>query len=171
MEIPSLSRLPIRLILFHVDGQQLHRVDNSSSRGRYVGVWWHLRDRLLACRQSVEGIEGPGGLLDTDLSHDAVWPVVRQELGCTEETEYFDVPRGRVLFDARQLSGVIYHGNATPREVLQQLARVFGMARWDERRDEHYLTGEALQEFYSLEVETDHERKDASDGRPRPTSQ
>lgn len=92
-----------------------------------------------------------GPLLDTNLSHDEVWPVVRPLLDCPEETEYFDIPRGRILYDAWEQRGVIYHGNATPREALERLAEVFGLPDWEDRLDEHYLTGEALELFYLLE--------------------
>jgi hypothetical protein len=59
-----------------------------------------------------------------------------------------------VLFDAGRQRGMIYHGNSPPREVLKQLADVFGFPHWEDRLDEHYLTGDALERFFSLEDET-----------------
>jgi hypothetical protein len=50
--------------------------------------------------------------------------------------------------DTSRQVGILYHGNATSAVVLKQLARLYGLRRWEAQIDSHYLTGEALEEFY-----------------------
>jgi DNA polymerase III alpha subunit len=79
------------------------------------------------------------------------------------KSEYDNNPTAKRVFDmAIQLegtirshgvhaAGVVYHGNSTPAAVFKELARIYRLPRWELRLDEHYLTGEALEDFYRLE--------------------
>ena len=138
-------------VLFLYDEQKLKRITGTTTLGFHVGIWWHDGERLVAFLQSISEIKAVGHLIDSDLSHDAVWETARQELTGNENAEYFDIPRGRIVWDTVHCAGILYHGNATPTEVFEELARLFRLPRWEARLDEHYLTGEALEEFYRLE--------------------
>ncbi|MBS0205534.1 MAG: helix-turn-helix domain-containing protein [Planctomycetes bacterium] len=106
---------------------------------------------VLRFLQSIAEIKTVGHLIDSDLSHDVSWDTARQELRCQAEAEYFDIPRGRIVWDTVHRAGILYHGNETPVEAFEELARLFRLPRWEARLDEHYLTGEALEEFYRLD--------------------
>ena len=138
-------------VLFLYDEQKLKRITRTQAPGFHVGIWWHDDERLVAFLQSISEIKAVGHLIDSDLAHDAVWEIARHELTGHENAEYFDIPRGRIVWDTVHCSGILYHGNATPTEVFEELARLFRLPRWEARLDEHYLTGEALEEFYRLE--------------------
>ncbi len=137
-------------VLFHQEREILRRTDPAKALSFHVGIWWHDNERLVAFRQSVAEIKTTGHLVDSDLSHDSVWETARQELHCSAALEYFQIPRGRILWDAFHRAGILYHGNSTPQMVFEELARFYGLPRWEARLDEHYLTGEALEEFYRL---------------------
>lgn len=138
-------------VLFNHDGEKLHRVDCKKTHGFHVGIWWHDDKRLVAFRQPVTDIKTTEHLVDSDLSHDSAWETARRELHCPATVEYFQIPRGRILWDTVHRAGIVYHGNSTPEVVFKELARLYGLPRWEARLDEHYLTGEALEEFYRLE--------------------
>lgn len=138
-------------VLFLYDEQKLKRITRTQTLGFHVGIWWHDDERLVAFLQSISEIKSVGHLIDSDLAHDAVWEIARHELTGHENAEYFDIPRGRIVWDTVHCSGILYHGNATPTEVFEELARLFRLRRWEARLDEHYLTGEALEECYRLE--------------------
>jgi len=72
-------------------------------------------------------------------------------LGCDELAEYFDVPRGRVLWSPSKERGLIYHDDSTDTETLNQIAAMFGLRRWDVRHDDHYFVGENLKRFLDYE--------------------
>ena len=138
-------------VLFLYGQQKLCRIERPRDLGFYVGIWWHDAERLVAFLQSITEIKAVGHLIDSDISHDSTWETARHELVCPKEAEYFDVPRGRIVWDTVRQSGILYHGNATPTGVFEELARHFRLPRWEARLDEHYLTGEALEAFYGLD--------------------
>ncbi len=109
------------------------------------------RDRRVRQADRMTEIKEPGNMIDAELSHDECWHMARLEFSCAAETEYFDLPRGRIVWDTLHRSGLLYHGNSTPLVVFEKLARYFRLPRWEARLDEHYLTGEALEAFYGLE--------------------
>ena len=138
-------------VLFHQERGILNWVDHAKTYGFHVGIWWHDDQRLVAFRQKVTEIETTGHLVDSDLTHDSAWETARRELHCPATVEYFQIPRGRLLWDTVHQAGILYHGNSTPEVVFKELARLYGLPRWEARLGEHYLTGEALEEFYRLE--------------------
>ncbi len=137
--------------LFFYESGKLRRGDTDKAFGFHVGIWWHDTERLVAFLQPITEIKAAGHLIDSDLSHDVCWETARQEFHRHVTGEYFDLPRGRIVWDTLHAAELFYHGNATPREVFEELARLYGLPRWEARLDEHYLTGDALEEFYRLE--------------------
>jgi len=113
----------------------------------HVGIWWHRSQRLVGFAQAIDDLPEFVGLVDSDLGHNDLWTAARPELGCDELAEYFDVPRGRVLWSPSKKRGLIYHGNGTDTETLNQIAAMFGLLRWDVQHDDHYFVGENLEKF------------------------
>lgn len=138
-------------VQFFYESGILRRDDAASALGIHVGIWWHNSERLVVFLQPVAEIKAARQLVDSDLSHDACWETARQEFHCRGTVEYFDLPRGRIVWDTVRASGLLYHGNATPQEVFDVLVRLYGLPNWEARLDEHYLTGDALEEFFRLE--------------------
>lgn len=136
---------------FFYDGQRLQRIEHTPSISFHVGIWWHDMEHLVTFLQSTASIKSDGQYIDSDLSHDMAWETARRELTWGDGAEYFDVPRGRILWDTIHQSGVLYHGNSTPAEVIEELASLYRLPRWETRLDEHYLTGEALEAYYNLD--------------------
>ena len=141
----------MRLRIFIAVGHELTEVDLSVVTEPHVGIWWQGDGGVVAYAQSLASVEAPMPLLDSDLAHNDMWPHAQVALGCGRASEYFDTPRGRVLWDGTTGSGIIYHGNATGRVQLSQVAAMFGLPQWRARLDDHYLVGESLEEFYGAE--------------------
>ena len=145
-------RTPWISILFLFEQQRFRRYEGEvPGLGFHVGIWWHEAHQLVTFLQSITEITERGHLIDSELSHDSVWDMARQELSYPSSAEYFTVPRGRILWDTVHQCGVVYHGNSTPATAVKQLARIYKLPRWQLRLDEHYLTGEALEDFYRIE--------------------
>ncbi len=138
-------------VLFLYDERKLNRIEHTRDLSFHVGIWWHDTKLLVAFLQSINEIKTAGHLIDSDLSHDTAWETAGHELSSDEETEYFHIPRGRIVWDTLHQTGILYHGNATPTDLFDELARLFRLPRWEARLDEHYLTGEALEAFYNLD--------------------
>ena len=146
--MPGKTRITI---LFHHERGVINQVKPAKAYGFHVGIWWHNDQRMVAFRQMVAQIETTGHLVDSDMTHDSAWETARCELHYPATVEYFQIPRGRILWDSVHRAGIVYHGNSTSEVDFNELARLYGLPRWEARLDEHYLTGEALEEFYRLE--------------------
>jgi hypothetical protein len=138
-------------VLFVFEEHQLKRVKHIRHISFHVGIWWHDNQRVVAFLQSIAEIKTTGHLVDSDLTHDSVWELARPEFSFQAGAEYFNVPRGRIIWDTVHQSGRLYHGNSTPTELLDELARIYRLPRWEAQLDEHYLTGDALEQFYWLD--------------------
>ena len=62
--------------------------------------------------------------------------------------EYFEIPRGRVVYDVVGKRGVIYHGNETKDSQLTVIARASGYRDWIAVLDNHYLMGAAADALF-----------------------
>jgi len=147
--MPQAQSWNSRLFLSDLNG--FHEIKNPRTSGIHVGIWWHNGNRLVGYAQLVSEIEGSGSLIDSNLTHANVWNIARRELSCPSEREYFAIPRGRVLWHTVRGLGILYHGNATSTETLRELARLFGLPQWEGHLDDHYLTGDALDELFCQE--------------------
>ena len=88
-------------------------------------------------------------LVDSSLGHVLEWPLAAKQLKQPSTAEYFTVPRGRVLFDRREETRLIYQGNETNRAALMQFRPLFGLTAWKLRQDDHYLMGKAADEMFN----------------------
>ncbi len=117
---------------------------NQTKMEIHVGIWWHNGQQLIGFAQPVAAIQVPRPLIDSDLTHADAWDTARRKLSCPSDVEYFAIPRGRILWHADREMGILYHGNATQPRVLNMLAKLFRLPRWEAHLDEHYLVGDAL---------------------------
>lgn len=140
----------VQATLFISDLQGHHETRKPVTEA-HVGIWWHNGTRIVGFAQAVTSIQEPRQICDSNLAHADTWDIARKYLSCSDEAEYFSVPRGRILWHKVNAHGIVYHGNATQTPVLQQVARLFGLSKWEARLDVHYLTGDALEEFYSID--------------------
>ena len=113
------------------------------SQGPFIGIWWADGSRIVAILQSPTETTGRSSLRDSDLNHFEEWTSIAHHFQKTPDEEYFVVPRGRVLLDAKRETGIIYHGNSTQNSQIERIAAMFGYTTWEGRIDDHYLTGDA----------------------------
>ena len=69
------------------------------------------------------------------------------QFGLDVSAEYFDVPRGRVLWSPAKKSSVIYHGNRTPKHRLEKIAETFRLDDYTAKTDFHYMIGDAVDDY------------------------
>lgn len=136
--------------LFVRDVEEFHTVQNHNT-DIHVGIWWQSEQKIVGFGQLLTATTKTVQLVDSSLGHADIWDLARRLLSCPSGVEYFSIPRGRVLWHRVRDLGIIYHGNATPAGVLPKLARLFGLPKWEAHQDSHYLVGDALEAFYSLE--------------------
>ncbi len=123
----------------------------STLSGPLIGIWWADQDRIVAILQRPNDASGGSSLLDSDFSHADEWPPIAHYFNQTPEVDYFVIPRGRVLFDRDQEVGILYHGNATGENRLQEIAARFRLDFWKAQIDEHYLMGDAIDDLFGQE--------------------
>jgi len=117
--------------------------------GPLVGIWWYDGMTLAAFAHSMEQrVSSLERLIDSNLEHWREWPKVCSKFGKLPSDEYFDVPRGRVIYDAGQGRSVIYHGSATPPERVRIIAKAFHLDQWVAAVDLHYQMDNAVDELF-----------------------
>jgi hypothetical protein len=120
-----------------------------------VGVFWIYRKTVVGRAIDLEtGEEGVPGLIDSPDNHADLWEKV--VLGAFPELcdhQYFDIPRGRVLWDANNERAIVYlDASLNAPEIRAEIARFFDLyddaITW--RSDAHYNTNkEALNKLFS----------------------
>lgn len=63
-----------------------------------IGIFWLYKGQILQFAESVNNVPPVGGFKDSGYTHDSYWKQVQQMHPELAGKEYFDVPRGRVLF-------------------------------------------------------------------------
>lgn len=134
--------------IFVVRDGKRQSVESLPRRKPFVGIWWHDARTLVAIGEPAAKTHPPGRLVDSNLEHVREWPRIAAEFGKNAESEYFEIPRGRVLWESECEQGIVYHGNGTTAEILNALGRIFHLQRWQHRLDEHYLMGEAVHDLF-----------------------
>jgi hypothetical protein len=121
--------------------------------GPYVGIWWAKDRRIAAMLQVAAEIRASSPLVDCDLEHLKAWSAVAAHFGRREADNYFDVPRGRVLWSRETDCGIIYHGNETQPATLKRIAKLYGLIKWNGHIDEHYLMGDEADALFDSDTE------------------
>jgi hypothetical protein len=116
-----------------------------------IGIWWDDGKNIASFMHWPEKPDLETGLCDSDYSHNDLWPDAACQFGIGSDVEYFSVPRGRVLWDAKKRQSIIYHGNATAIDRLKIIAKEFGLLKWISKRDTHYAIGGEADELFEDE--------------------
>ncbi len=115
---------------------------NTEAKESKVGIWWDDGKTLIAIAHSQHENAYHGRYVDSELNHADKWPKIASKFRMSVESEYFEIPRGRVLFDPKQNRGIIYHGTSTTKDRLAKIAEAFDLTNWVAEIDVHYETGE-----------------------------
>jgi len=121
---------------------------NSNLNEPKVGIWWDDGRTLAAIPHSPNENSHLGQFIDSNLNHVDEWPKIARQFGKSEHSEYFETPRGRVLLDPKKNLGIIYHGSATSKSRLVEIAKAFELDDWKASIDEHYEIGDAADEVF-----------------------
>lgn len=63
-----------------------------------IGIFWVVGRRIIAFSESVERVRAAGGFKDSRFSHHQMWMAVVQKRRELVGREYWERPRGRVLY-------------------------------------------------------------------------
>lgn len=112
-----------------------------SSIPSLIGIWWDDGTSLVALTHSPSENSSGQAWIDSNLNHAEEWKSVAPQFGLSAQSEYFSLPRGRVLFNRLTGTGLIYHGAATHADRLPVIAAEFRLKNWTARIDDHYQMG------------------------------
>lgn len=113
----------------------------SPDRSPLIGIWWDDGTTLVALtHHPTENFSGEHWI-DSNLNHAEEWGRVGPQFGLSYRSEYFSIPRGRVLLNRRTGVSIIYRGAATDADRLRLIAAEYCLNDWDSEIDEHYQTG------------------------------
>jgi len=71
---------------------------SKESASPMIGIFWIYKGQILQFAESVQNVPPGGGFKDSNFTHDAYWSQVQRMYPELADKEYFDIPRGRVLF-------------------------------------------------------------------------
>ena len=115
---------------------------------RCVGIFWIYKGEIFGAAMPLEGgVRTSLGIIDADIDHASFWETDgahRTRFPDLIDYEYFDVPRGRVLFDSiGQRSMVYLDATINQPAIREMITGFFGLTakstRW--HLDPHYVTG------------------------------
>ena len=96
-----------------------------------IGIWWLVRDAVVAVREMPEAVLSIDGWRDTAAGHFDCWERLRHNRPDLATFEYTDFTRGRVLLHDSDQCFVLYGGreflNSVP--LQRRIAREFGLER------------------------------------------
>ncbi|MEZ5941152.1 MAG: hypothetical protein R3C18_07160 [Planctomycetaceae bacterium] len=106
-----------------------------------IGIWWDDGHEFVALAHGPNENSSGKVLIDSNLNHADEWLHVAGQFGRSASSEYFQIPRGRVLFNNLRQESVILHGTATKLARLNVIAKRFQLQNWTCRIDDHYQVG------------------------------
>lgn len=115
-----------------------------------VGIWWAEASVVVAFVQPLARGEPCGGFLDSPLEHRREWGTAAPYFARARCSDYWSVARGRVLWERRKASGVIYHGNESDASCVAQIAGIYGLSKWRSAMDDHYMMGDEADRVFEL---------------------
>lgn len=121
-----------------------------------IGICWDDGTQYVALMQSASAIPDAGDLIDSDLKHVDVWPSIAGRFGKSNDDEYFNVRRGRVLYIRSEDQSIIYHGYKEGSPWLDRLpviAAEFRLRNWRPHFDDHYRFGPDVDEVFDDELD------------------
>jgi hypothetical protein len=113
-----------------------------------IGIWWDSGNRIVVFTEMPDRSKAVHGICDSDFAHDDCWLDAAKQLSISTDTEYFHVPRGRVMWHVKNATSVILHGNETGRERLELIASEFRLSNWRAEMDDHYMIGDPTDLFW-----------------------
>ncbi len=109
-----------------------------------LGIFWVYQERVIGrARALADGDESRPGLLDSPDDHVSLWENAELRKPARLHSEYFDVPRGRVVFSTEEHRAIIYldaslSGTAVRKRILSFFDLADTPVTWKE--DPHYTT-------------------------------
>lgn len=130
--------------------QKTNRIVAPGHEEPRVGIFWLLGDgRLLVDSTPLAEAEPYGECLTHPRSHVDQWEELQRQGIAPRDVEYEEMPRGRVVYDARQKRFTIYgdrcilRGKAIARKVM--LAMRLAESQTETSSDPHYRCSRCLQ--------------------------
>lgn len=106
-----------------------------------VGIFWLVNGRLIFDASPVSGAETYGDCLGHAKSHLEYWTELQRARIIPADTEYEDLPRGRIVFNARAGQFILYADKCIREKstVVHKILRIFSLP-YDTvmSSDEHY---------------------------------
>ena len=110
-----------------------------------IGVFWFYKGHVLGREADLaDGEEGVPGLIDSPDNHTDLWDgTILRKHPELRGREYYEVPRGRVLWDSNQSSAIIYlDARLLNDDIKAKITQFFDLKNeevvW--RTDPHYTT-------------------------------
>lgn len=113
-----------------------------------IGIFWVWQGNVLKVSDDISnGVTRVPDIVDSNLEHNQQWVEVRKKIASLADYEYFDIARGRVLFNQKLNKHLVYINpklnNHNHREII---ANAFWFASnsviW--RSDIHYVTDDTI---------------------------
>jgi hypothetical protein len=107
-----------------------------------LGIFWIVDGEIVAFKEPASKVKSVNSVKDSDFTHDGLWSEVQRSRSGLEDKEYWQIPRGRVVYREREGEYMAFMPTALTKDsrLLGQLAKVFslGASRVRAIGDLHY---------------------------------
>lgn len=88
-----------------------------------VGIWWLHKGEIIALPDQLKDVSFPGSsILDASRDHNSAWRGVQRAYPELVGKQYYDIPRGRVLYDKERRLFMVYGPTLLKTDVKFQAA-------------------------------------------------
>jgi hypothetical protein len=108
-----------------------------------IGIFWVFEEQVIGQARELDEGEAGAGFIDTPDAHNDYWETVQREHPVLESREYFDIPRGRVLYEIGAKRSIVYLDRTLDiPECQKKIVKFFDLnpkkTKWE--YDGHYTT-------------------------------
>jgi hypothetical protein len=126
---------------------------NKEAAEPQVGIFWLYMGQVLQFSQPVSSVAPVAGFKDSGYNHDSYWNQMVKMFPELNQKEYYDIPRGRVLFSVNGIYHIMLPAlEAKNKIVVSRIIRNFSLPR--ERsvaETDHHYDPPAQQELFDDE--------------------
>ena len=113
-----------------------------AAKSPHIGIFWVYRGRLIALGTPLDKVVAHGGVQNVEAGHYEVWPQIQRRYPALRRKEYYEVPRGRILYDGGRGEFWLFAPQSLQRRrpTIDRIIRRYGLppAKVRLKSDLHY---------------------------------
>jgi len=98
-------------------------------RAAQLGIFWIVDGEIVAFKEPASKVKSVNSVKDSEFAHDSLWPKVQRSCSGLEDKEYWQIPRGRVVYRDPKREYVVFMPTMLlkDRGLLVGISKAFGL--------------------------------------------